>query len=451
MENHKDLQPCKIFYKLATLKTVWLMLVFLFAAEILTAIITPTMSFLFHRKVYYDYLITGFVAAFIVSLVVLSILLSLINMLSLERKKFINILNAMEDGVYIISRDYNIEYINPIIEKEFGKKDGKKCYNYLHDRAEPCPWCNTQKVFSGEQIHTQVFCSKNNKTYELFDTSVITHNGDLSKLGIIHDITKRKQMDEEIKTINQKLQNRVVEEVAKNRTKDQLMFEQSRHISMGELLMNISHHWRQPLCSIGLSIQDIKEAYMYGELDGKYLDNNIKSAMSDLNDLSETLDKFRNLYTYEKEQTEFNASEAIDKAEVLISGYIKNMGIRIEKELDRSLIIKGFQNEFTQIILNILTNAKDKFEQKSIPDGIIRVKLNKDAATDRMIISVLDNGGEIPNDIINKVFEPYFTTKDKAQRTGMGLYMSKVIVEQNMKGTLSARNNDGWCDFRIEI
>ncbi|MBF0466578.1 MAG: PAS domain S-box protein [Nitrospirae bacterium] len=283
------------------------------------------------------------------------------------------------------------------------------------------------------------------------EVSVNFIKSDNVMFSFIRDITQRKQIEDEIKTINVNLQKRVDEEVAKNRDKDQLMFEQSKYISMSELLINISHHWRQPLCAIGVSIQDIKDAYIHGELDEAYITKNVNNSMSELLKLSDTIDNFRNFYTQERTLKEINVADEINKAESLISGYIINKGIIINKELDESLTVQGYQNEFTNVILNVLTNAKDKFEERNITGGIIKVQSYKDAATGKVIVSVSDNGGEISKDIITKVFEPYFTTKDKAQRTGMGLYMSKVIIEKNMKGTLSVRNRDGWCEFRIEI
>ncbi|MBF0318722.1 MAG: PAS domain S-box protein [Nitrospirae bacterium] len=268
--------------------------------------------------------------------------------------------------------------------------------------------------------------------------------------SFIRNITERKLIEEEIKNINQDLQKRVEEELAKNRIKDQLMYEQSRHISMGELLVNISHHWRQPLCAIALSVQDIRDAYTHNELDETYLDNNIELAMSELKTLSDIIDNFRNFY-YEKEQREFNISDEINKANALISGYVQEKAIVIEKELDESLTTQGRPSEFAQVILNILTNAKDNFERINLTGGIIKIHLYKDASTGRKIISITDNGGGVPEDIIDKVFDPYFTTKDKSRGTGMGLYMAKIIIEKNMNGTISISNIDGLCELRIEL
>ncbi len=268
--------------------------------------------------------------------------------------------------------------------------------------------------------------------------------------SIIQDITEKMKLEEEIRTINQNLQKRVEEEVAKNLAKDRLMLEQSKQVSMGELLVNISHHWRQPLCAVGVSIQDIKDAYQHGELNETYITQNVENAMDELQKLSETIDNFRSFYIKSKDMTEFTIANEINKAESLLSGYIKDKCIVIDKDLDESLVIQGYPNEFAHVILNILTNAKDKFVEKSITGGIIKLRLNKDI-TGKIIISISDNGGEIPEHIMSRLFQPYFTTKDKSQGTGMGLYMAKVIIEKNMKGTITVRNNDGWCEFRIEI
>ncbi|MCG6550767.1 MAG: PAS domain S-box protein [Candidatus Magnetominusculus sp. LBB02] len=269
--------------------------------------------------------------------------------------------------------------------------------------------------------------------------------------SFIRDITQRKAMQEEIERQNVNLQRRVEEEVEKNREKDRLMYEQSRHVSMGELLMNISHHWRQPLCAVAISVQDIRDAYLHNELDDAYLNNNIELAMSELKILSETIDNFRNFYVTAKDQKEFNIAGEINRAESLILGYAKENGIVVDKALDESLTALGYPDEFAHVVLNILTNAKDRFERIDPIGGIIRIRLYKDEGTGRNVITIANNGGEIPSDIINKVFDPYFTTKEKTRGSGMGLYMAKVIIEKNMNGAISAINNAGWCELRIEL
>ncbi|MCG6551994.1 MAG: PAS domain S-box protein [Candidatus Magnetominusculus sp. LBB02] len=267
--------------------------------------------------------------------------------------------------------------------------------------------------------------------------------------AFIRDITDKKKMAYELNEFNKTLQMRVNLEVEKNRAKDQLIYEQIRQISMSELLVNISHHWRQPLTSTSLLIQDIRDACRYNELDEAYLNKNIDVAMSELRSLSAMIDNFRNFYVQDSAPQQFNISAGINKTIALLSASFKERDIIVEKELDETLSVHGYHNDFAQVILNILNNAIDKFIKSNIRGGIIRIKLYRQDAG--IIITIADNGGEIPYDIIGNVFDPYFTTKDKARGTGMGLYMAKVFIEKNMNGSITVRNTDGWCEFRIEI
>ncbi|MBF0336634.1 MAG: PAS domain-containing sensor histidine kinase [Nitrospirae bacterium] len=282
-----------------------------------------------------------------------------------------------------------------------------------------------------------------------FNGFMIELQGKQCLVGIGIDISERKEIERKIKDINHNLQERINEEVERNRVKDRIMLEQSRHIAMSELLMNISHHWRQPLCAIGLLIQDIKDAYLHDELDLAYIEGNVDVVMSELNALSDIIVNFQNFYVNDKEQRHFNIAKEIDKAIMLLSGYIKDKGIVIDKTLDDELMIPGFPNEFAQAILNILTNAKDVFEQRDVINGVIKLNAYKDNSTGHTIITIKDNGGGIQPNIINKVFDPYFTTKHKARGTGNGLYMAKALIEQNMNATISVRNVDDGCEFRI--
>ncbi|MEO5356586.1 MAG: PAS domain S-box protein [Nitrospirae bacterium YQR-1] len=269
--------------------------------------------------------------------------------------------------------------------------------------------------------------------------------------GVGTDITERKAMETQLRQLTLDLEKRVDEEVEKNRAKDQLMYEHSRHIAMGELLVNIAHHWRQPLTTIGLLVQDIGDSWRYNELNEEYLNKNIESVMSALTALSKTIDNFRNYYTNDPQKKELNITEAIDNTLSLLEGYFIQKGFVIDKQFDSELTVDLFPNEFAQVILNILTNIRDVFEQKQITDGIVRIRAFVESVTKKIVITIADNGGGVPEDIISRIFDPYFTTKDKDGGTGLGLYIAKVITEKNMKGTLSVRNSGRWCEFRIEI
>lgn len=355
-------------------------------------------------------------------------------------------------------REFRVLYWNPAAEKIFGysreEAQNRSAPELIIPKgihAEIDSVWNTLLNQTGGSYNTNENITKDGKTIicEWFNTPITDNEGSVtSVMSFANDITDRRKMEIELYVMSRNLQMRVNEEVEKNRKKDQLMYEQSRQISMSELLVNIAHHWRQPISSIALLIQDIRDAYLHNELDEPYLNNNIKLAMSELKALSAMINNFRSFYIQKKELQEFNISAEINKADTLISAYVKEKGI-IDKELDESLTTNGYPNEFAQVILNILNNAMDRFERMELTSGIIRIKLYKQDS--RNVITIANNGGEIPGDILNNVFDPYFTTKDKSRGTGMGLYMAKMIIEKNMNGSISVRNIDGWCEFRIEI
>ncbi|MEO5357570.1 MAG: PAS domain S-box protein [Nitrospirae bacterium YQR-1] len=244
---------------------------------------------------------------------------------------------------------------------------------------------------------------------------------------------------------------RDITEVENSRRKDQLMYEQSRHIAMGELLVNIAHQWRQPLSAIAALVQDIRDTHLHGEFTAEYLEKNISTIVSEVMGLSSTIDNFRNYYIKKPQQMQFNIAEVINNTLSLIVGNPALKNVIIEKELDDVLTVNLYKGEFAQVILNILTNIKDVFEDRHVINGIIRIRAYKDTAIDKIVITIADNGGGVDKGIIGKIFDPYFTTKDKSRGTGLGLYISKVIIEKSINGAISVKSVDGWCEFRIEL
>ncbi|MBF0319254.1 MAG: PAS domain S-box protein [Nitrospirae bacterium] len=302
--------------------------------------------------------------------------------------------------------------------------------------------------------------------------------------GIIRDITARKHAEEELnkhkefleaivrertaslvalneqlnrseetlRELNRNLQIRVEAEVEKNRMKDQIMYEQSRHIEMGELLVNIAHQWRQPLAAIANFAQDTRDAFKYNELTYEYLNNSVELIMNEVMGMSKTIDKFKTFYHDEKEETVvFRASDYIYRALSFIEPYFIGVNAVIEKSMDESIELKGLPNKYSRVVLNILTNTKDIFENRNIKNGKIAIKLFKDPANGKSVLTISDNGGGIDEDIINRIFDPYFTTKHRARGVGLGLYMAKTIIEKNMDGTISVRNIDGGVEFKIKL
>lgn len=274
--------------------------------------------------------------------------------------------------------------------------------------------------------------------------------------GRFTDITIRRLVEEELKTkrnqlleMNQSLEKLVKEEVAKNREKDVMLIKQSRQAAMGEMIGNIAHQWRQPLNVLGLITQNLYESYKYGELTPEYLENRVKKMNELIQYMSQTIEDFRNFFRPDKEKQEFALKEVIEKTISFVEASFKNNNIELIFQIEDDIKIYGFPNEYAQVLINILNNAKDALLERKVKAPRVKINLAHDGQVS--VVTVADNAGGIPEDIIDKVFEPYFTTKGPGKGTGIGLYMSKTIIEKNMNGRLSVRNTDQGAEFRIEV
>jgi C4-dicarboxylate-specific signal transduction histidine kinase len=252
-----------------------------------------------------------------------------------------------------------------------------------------------------------------------------------------------------LKLLNDDLENLVTKRTAELREKDQILLLQSRQAAMGEMIGNIAHQWRQPLNTLGLTIQQLKLLYELGGLTKELLDQNVNGSMELIKHMSQTIDYFRNFFSAEKETTEFKIHEAIVNALSFLEGSFQNPKIDVEIVANDDLVIHGYANELTQVILNILVNAKDAITERGIADPNVRITI--DSEDKCAVITITDNAGGIPAEIINQIFDPYFTTKGTQRGTGIGLFMSKAIIEKNMGGRLTVRNAENGAEFRIEL
>jgi len=273
-------------------------------------------------------------------------------------------------------------------------------------------------------------------------------------LIMFQDIIERVQAEnmelerrKEIEELNRSLEVRVQEEVLKNLEKDQLLIQQSKMAAMGDMMGNIAHQWRQPLNTLAISIQDIEEAFLFDDLNEEYISNFTKLSMDNIAYMSKTIDDFRNFFKPSKRKEVFKIKLSIEDILQIVETQLKNNNIDITLKGDDYKVI-GYPNEFKQVIINLTNNAKDAILDNQLQNGRIEIEIEK--YSDEFIkITVKDNGGGVPIDILNKVFEPYFTTKEGNKGTGIGLYMSKTIIEENMKGKLILENIENGAEFSI--
>jgi signal transduction histidine kinase len=217
---------------------------------------------------------------------------------------------------------------------------------------------------------------------------------------------------------------------------------------MGEMISAIAHQWRQPLNSLGIMVQDTAYTYTDNDMNEEYIKEFVKKAMQQINFMSKTIDDFRNFLKPDKEKTIFAPSTKIKEIIDILSIQLKSHDIQISL-LESQGVIEGYDKEFGQVILNILNNAKDALIQNKTASPSITV--TESVQNNRFIISIEDNAGGIPEDIIGRVFEPYFSTKEEGKGTGIGLYISKMIIESNMGGAISAENVESGARFVIEL
>jgi len=236
-----------------------------------------------------------------------------------------------------------------------------------------------------------------------------------------------------------KYKQQVLNYIRKSREKDSMLAQQSKMAAMGEMLENIAHQWRQPLSSISTLSTGVKIRYEYDSIQKDELLNSMDTITATTKYLSQTIDDFRDYFNPNKEANYFNLKTIFQKSFDLIEKQFDLKNIKFVKNLE-DVYIYGFENEFLQVIMNIFNNAKDEFEKKEIKEKYIFVDIQQ---SDNFVkISIKDNAGGIEEKILNKIFEPYFTTKFKSQGTGIGLYMSKEIIEKHMRGDISAFNEE---------
>ncbi len=221
-----------------------------------------------------------------------------------------------------------------------------------------------------------------------------------------------------------------------------MLIQQSRLAAMGEMVHNIAHQWRQPLNALSLLVRNIKDDYDFQALTPEVMDRSVADAQRLLGRMSTTIDDFRDFFRPEKEMTQFDVSHAVEEAVFIMQGTLKSHGIELVEKLDPGVEAEGFPSQFAQAVLNILANAKEEILARKVAAGRIEIELQRQGET--ILLRVSDNAGGIAPEILPKIFDPYFTTKDKG--SGIGLYMAKTIIEHNMNGSISAANlGDGAC------
>ncbi len=259
-------------------------------------------------------------------------------------------------------------------------------------------------------------------------TPILNEDGEIDEfIAIRYDVTKEVELQMQLQE------------------KQEMLLWQSRFASLGQMMANIAHQWRQPLTELNLTLYNLKNAALMADSDK--IDSIYQESKNIIQAMSRTIDDFQNFFKPGKEKEVFSPKNSIDNALAMLDKILKKESISLDMDIDRSLKITGIQNELTQVLINLFQNAKDALLANRIHGR--RIEISAIRKGDDAIISIKDNAGGIPDEVKGKIFEPYFTTKHTSQGTGLGLFMSKLIVEKSLNGVLNFYNTDKGACFEI--
>ncbi len=352
-------------------------------------------------------------------------------------------INGSNDGVWDWNLETNEIYFSPIWKKMLGYEDAEleNALSTWESRVHPDDLAQAVKDFTAnmhgettyyENIHRLrhkdghwVWILDRGKT--IFDAS----SKAIRMVGFHTDISYIKKLEQDI-----------IE-------KDEIMIAQSRYAAMGEMISMIAHQWRQPLSVIAMDANNILADIELESLEINTLQGNLQSILFETHELSKTIDDFRNFFKPDRAKNEVLVPDTFMKSLHIIGKSLENSSIKVENILNSSTKISIFERELEQVFINILNNAKDALQESNRENKKIT---NTIYETDKsIIIEICDNGCGFQVDTIEKIFEPYFSTKDEKNGTGLGLYICKVIVEKHLKGKLFAKNSSNGAIITIEL
>ncbi|MDX9960040.1 MAG: ATP-binding protein [Aliarcobacter sp.] len=245
------------------------------------------------------------------------------------------------------------------------------------------------------------------------------------------------------------LEFKIQEEINKRLEQEQILIQQSKLASMGEMIGNIAHQWRQPLAQISAIHMNMKVTYDFDKFTKEYMESKIKEANKLTAYMSQTISDFQNFFKPQGEKEVFSIEKACRDAYFILESSLKAHGIEVIFHITQDVTINGYKTEYSQVILNLLSNAKDILIERQIKNPKIELEI-KDG-NHYALVKIKDNAGGVDASIIDKIFEPYFTTRHQTQGTGIGLYMSKNIIERNMHGYINVVNVEDGALFTVKV
>ena len=362
-----------------------------------------------------------------------------------EIENIVGLLAEYEDSENLV---YIITEINIVIEELKSTKDGNlDIYHKLMTLCEELNVENQELLSSLLEEDRELFSYKETfHTYLLIFMTILVTGIFLYFFRIFNSNVSK---DRELKRLNESLLQRVDDEVSRNREKDKQLLSQSRQAQMGEMLSMIAHQWRQPLAAISSTSSGLELKAILGKADSELVIKSAKNISKYSQHLSETINDFRDFFKPAKESEEISFKEIIESVMGIVHVSIENQNIQVIREIQTQEKFKTYTNELKQVLLNLIKNSEDALLEKEIKNPFIKIVSYKEGSS--FILEVSDNAGGISEDVIDNIFDPYFSTKLEKNGTGLGLYMSKTIIEDHCGGTINIVNDSLGALFRIKL
>lgn len=394
-----------------------------------------------------------------------------------------NAIEANGDGLWDWYLQDNKLYFSPEYQKMLGYEYGEfeetleNFKEHLHPDyldyvfKETHAYLNSEKQFY--EVKFKMRCKDGSYKWIFAKGSLVQRdsNGEpFRMLGTHRDITPQKELEEklsesnlmlskryeeelklrqELESYKTELENKVKKEVEKNRQKDRILHDQSKNAQMGEMIGMIAHQWRQPLNSISASAIGISLKSDMGVLTDEDLKNHIEFVQKSVQNMSQIIDDFMNFFKPENHASIFSTNQLMDETLSIIGSQLKGRGIEVRYNKNTNIKINGYRKELSHVLLNLIANARDAYENSKLADKFIDIDFIDDK--NHVSITVKDYAGGIPQDVADRIFNPYFTTKEQGKGTGIGLHMSRRIIQEIFKGSLEFQNVDGGAEFIISF
>jgi signal transduction histidine kinase len=367
-----------------------------------------------------------------------------------DKNKYLEILNSVNLPIVFFDDSVKPELLNNYAAELFGKLDNV----YSYDNFQLPEWVYELAVkFTDEE------CIEKMDIY-----------GEILFVAIVLDITKTKSIEKELKELNQKLETRVQKEMHKRLKNEKALLEQKKFADMGQLISAIGHQWRQPLNALGLYVQSIRFWYEHGELTNENVREFEKESMELIHSMSSTIDEFRNYFATQEKPETFDIIDVLLNVINIMSSDLASKNIRYSLKCHCSFkktefdyedgcingcekgvaFVYGYKDKFRQCLINLITNSMEAIAANNVQKGIIKIEVDA-MNPENIIIFIDDNGGGVPQNIINNIFDPYFTTKHEGSGTGLGLSFVKNIIDKHMGGQINFRNTYDGVTFILTL